>query len=135
MPASFVDSNVILYFASGDASKADRAGELLRLPAVISVQVLNEVAAVCTRKFRYSWPQVENVLALLKHERQVEPISLATHELGIEIAERHRLRVYDAMLIASALLADCATLWSEDMQDGLVVDGRLTIRNPFSGVN
>jgi len=35
-------------------------------------------------------------------------------------------------MLAAALRLDCATFWSEDMQDGLVVDGRLTIRNPFA---
>jgi predicted nucleic acid-binding protein len=35
------------------------------------------------------------------------------------------------MIAASALHADCDTLWSEDMQDGIVLDGRLRIINPF----
>jgi predicted nucleic acid-binding protein len=39
--------------------------------------------------------------------------------------------VFDGLVVAAALEAGCATLWSEDMQDGLVVDERLTIRNPF----
>jgi predicted nucleic acid-binding protein len=37
----------------------------------------------------------------------------------------------DAMIAASALHADCDTLWSEDMQDGIVLDDRLRIVNPF----
>jgi predicted nucleic acid-binding protein len=47
------------------------------------------------------------------------------------LAERHYLSTWDAMIVASALHADCETLWSEDMQDGMVVDGRLRIANPF----
>jgi predicted nucleic acid-binding protein len=35
------------------------------------------------------------------------------------------------MIAASALEADCDTLWSEDMQDGVVLDDRLRIANPF----
>jgi predicted nucleic acid-binding protein len=35
------------------------------------------------------------------------------------------------MIAASALVADCHTLWSEDMQHGMVLDGRLRIANPF----
>ena len=34
-------------------------------------------------------------------------------------------------MIAAALKADSGTLWSEDMQDGMIVDGRLRIANPF----
>jgi predicted nucleic acid-binding protein len=35
------------------------------------------------------------------------------------------------MIAASALHADCDTLWSEDMQHGMALDGRLRIVNPF----
>ena len=132
MPASFVDSTVILYFASGASPKADRAYELLRSPVVISVQVLNEVASVCRRKFGYSWRRTADVLNRLKHERRVEPLTVETQELGIRIAKRHGIAIYDSMIVASGLLAGCTTLWSEDMQDGLVVGGRLAIRNPFA---
>ena len=47
-------------------------------------------------------------------------------------ARRYKIAFYDAAIVAAALLADCDTLWSEDMHDGLVIDGRLTIRNPFA---
>jgi predicted nucleic acid-binding protein len=35
------------------------------------------------------------------------------------------------MIAASALHADCDTLWSEDMQDGILLEDRLRIVNPF----
>jgi predicted nucleic acid-binding protein len=35
------------------------------------------------------------------------------------------------MIIASALHAGCDTLWSEDMQDGMVIEESLRIANPF----
>jgi predicted nucleic acid-binding protein len=35
--------------------------------------------------------------------------------------------------VAAALDAGCSTLYSEDMQHGQVVDGRLTIFNPLLG--
>ena len=60
------------------------------------------------------------------------PITAATHEAALGIAERLGYQVYDSLIIASALEAGCATLYSEDMQDGQVVEGRLTIRNPFT---
>ena len=62
----------------------------------------------------------------------VVPLTVETHELGMALAERHGFSVYDAMIVAAALSADCDTLWSEDMQDGLLVEGSLTIRNPFA---
>jgi predicted nucleic acid-binding protein len=60
------------------------------------------------------------------------PLTLATHEAALGLAERHGFQVYDALIVAAALEAGCGTLFSEDMQDGRVVEGRLTIRNPFA---
>jgi predicted nucleic acid-binding protein len=61
-------------------------------------------------------------------------LTLATHEAGITIAERTGYRLYDALIIATALEAGCDTLLSEDLHDGQVIDGRLTIRNPFRSI-
>lgn len=131
MPASFFDSNVLLYFASSDPIKADQAEAVMRQGGVVSVQVLNEIASVARRKMKLSWAETHDVLMLVRAQFDVQPLTLETHELGMQVAERHRLSVYDGMIVASALLAGCDELLSEDMHDGLVVEGRLTIRNPF----
>ena len=57
MSKPFIDSNVVLYLLSADATKADRAQTLLEAGAVISVQVLNEVTSVCLRKLKMPWPE------------------------------------------------------------------------------
>ena len=59
------------------------------------------------------------------------PITLDTHTEALAIAEKYGYTVYDALIVASALEARCTILYSEDMQDGHVIDGKLTIRNPF----
>jgi predicted nucleic acid-binding protein len=61
----------------------------------------------------------------------VHPLTVDTHDLGLALAERHQLGIYDALIAASALLAECDRLWSEDMQDGMAIEGRLRIVNPF----
>ncbi len=131
MPADFLDSNVILYFASGDPARADRAEALIVAGGTISVQVLNEVAHAGLRKFRFTWEELEGTLDRLRLLFEVEPLLPSTHDAGLAIARRYRLSIYDSMIVAAALQGGCDTLWSEDMQNGLVVDGRLTIRNPF----
>jgi predicted nucleic acid-binding protein len=131
MQGSFLDSNVLLYFASADPVKADRAEALMQAGGVISVQVLNEIASVSRRKFGYGWERIALVLHVVRRALDVKPVLLTTHEHGLQLAERHGFAVYDAMIVASALGAGCDTLWSEDMQDGMVVERRLTIRNPF----
>ncbi|OYW60850.1 MAG: hypothetical protein B7Z40_19435 [Bosea sp. 12-68-7] len=127
----FLDTNVLVYAFSDDPRSA-RAEALLAKGCVSGVQALNEFANVARRKLAMEWREVREALdALRALLASVAPLDLAVHLAGIEIAERHRLSVYDAMMIAAALRLRCTTFWSEDLQDGLVVEGRLTIRNPF----
>ena len=131
MPGSFFDTNVLICLASGDTAKADRAEQRLDQGGTISVQVLHEITNVARRKMRLSWGQTHAFLTAIRGLLLVQPITIATHELGLEIAQRYGLSVYDAMIAAAALHADCDTLWSEDMQDGMLLEGRLRIVNPF----
>jgi predicted nucleic acid-binding protein len=128
----FFDTNVVLYLLSADTAKADRAEELLAIGGTISVQVLNEFAAVASRKLRMSLIEIREVLAQIRAVCAVEPITIETHERALRIAERYGLSIYDALIVSAALLAGCKTLHSEDMQDGQVIERQLTIRNPFA---
>jgi predicted nucleic acid-binding protein len=131
MPGSFLDTNILISLASDDATKADRAEAIVREGGTISVQVLNEVANVARRKMLWSWREARGFLSSLRELLTVHPVTVDTHELGLALAERYQLGVYDALIAASALLAECDKLWSEDMQDGMTIDGRLRIINPF----
>lgn len=131
MPASFFDTNVLVYIASGDAAKADRAEQAIAAGGAISIQVLNEFTNVARRKMRLSWAETHALLKLVRGLLTVHPVTLETHEAGLGLAERYGLSIYDAMIAASALHADCDTLWSEDMQHGMVLDEGLRIVNPF----
>jgi len=128
----FFDTNVVLYLLSADTAKADRAEELLAIGGTISVQVLNEFVAVASRKLRMSWIEIREVLAQVRAVCAVEPMTIETHEGALRLAERYGFSIYDALIVSAALLADCKTLHSEDMQDGQVIDRTLTIRNPFA---
>jgi predicted nucleic acid-binding protein len=131
MPGSFFDTNVVMYLASGDPTKADRTESLIAGGGIISVQVLNEIANVARRKMRLSWEQTHAFLSTVRALLPVEPLTIETHETGLVLAERYRLSTYDSMIAAAALLADCDTLWSEDLQNGMLIDTRLRIANPF----
>ena len=127
----FFDSNVLLYLVSGDGAKANRAEALLAEGGTISVQVLNEMSNVAIRKHGMSWSHVVTLLEPVRALCRIEPLTEATYDLGRRLAVRYQLGVYDAMIVAAALLADADTLYSEDMHDGLLVEDRLRIRNPF----
>ncbi|WP_206667859.1 PIN domain-containing protein [Sphingomonas glacialis] len=94
--------------------------------------MLNEVATVVLRKLAFSFPEVLDVLDRLRAVATVVPLTIETPELALQLHARYRFAIYDCLIVAAALLADCDTLWSEDMHHGLVIEGRLTIRNPFA---
>ena len=128
----FYDTNVVLYLLSEDTAKADRAEELLSSGGRVSVQVLNEFAAVAYRKLGMGWTEIGEILAAVRAVCPVEPIAIETHERGLAVAVRYGLNVYDAMIVASALLAGCKLLYSEDLQHGQIFERQLTVRNPFN---
>ena len=136
MSAAFFDSNILIYTLAEHDPREPVAAALLARGGVISVQVLNEFAAVSRRKLRLSWPEVTDALAAIRACcPPPRPLTLATHEAALGLAERYGFSIYDALIVAAALEAGCATLFSEDMQDGQVVEGqqgRVTIRNPFA---
>jgi len=129
----FIDTNVLLYLLSGDEAKADRAEETLAGGGVLSIQVLNEFASVASRKLKMSIGEIREALATIRALCKIVPISEDTHDVGLQIAERYGMSIYDSMVIASALLAGCKAVLSEDLQDGQIIEGCLEIRNPFSG--
>lgn len=128
----FFDTNVVLYLLSADPGKADRAEQLLAGGGTISVQVLNEFVAVAVRKLRMPWADVREVIEQVRAVCRVEPMTVETHERALHIAERYGLSIYVALIVSAALPAGCKTLYSEDMQDGQLLDRQLTIRNPFA---
>lgn len=103
----FLDTNVLIY-AFSDDPRAAVAQDILARGCDISVQVLNEFAHVARLKLGFDW-----------------------NELGSALAERYRLSVHDASIIAAALNAGCKVLHGEDMQHGQEVEGALRISNPF----
>ena len=131
MPPAFLDSNILIYTASADAGKAAIARELMFRGGVISVQVLNEVANVARNKMRLAWDDVEDLLLHARALLKVDPVTIQTHVQGIELIRHHKLATYDGMIVAAALIAGCDRLYSEDMHHGLVINGVLTIVNPF----
>jgi len=132
--ACFLDSNILLYLLSADAAKADRTERLLKVRPmlIISVQVLNEVTHVCRRKLGMAWDEIDLFWKAVRRVCKVEPVTEAVHDCARSMAQRYQLSFYDACIAAAALTAGCRVLFSEDMQDGQIMEGTLTIRNPFS---
>ena len=130
MTEVFLDTNVLIYLYSSEAEKAARARALIAQGGIVSVQVLNEFASVARRKFKVPWDEVREALTAIRANLEVMPLTVEIHEGGMSVAERYGFELFDAMLVSAALTSGARTMYSEDLQDGQIIDG-LTIVNPF----
>jgi predicted nucleic acid-binding protein len=130
-PGEFLDTNVLVYAFTSDP-RAERAQGLLARGCSIGVQGLNEFTNVARRKLGMNWVEVREALCAIRTLCEaILPIDVDTHAEALRVSERYGCAIFDALAVAAALRANCCILWSEDMHDGLVVDGRLRIANPF----
>jgi len=128
--AAFLDTNVVVYLLSSDRAKAERAEKLIAAGGVVSVQVLNEFVAVARRKAGLDWPDIRDVLTAVRATCAVVALTTEVHERALEIAETKRLHIYDATIIATAAVYNCAIVYSEDFGHNQNIDG-VRITNPF----
>jgi len=77
-------------------------------------------------------PEIREILSTIRAVCVVRSLDIETHDLGLEMAERYGFSIYDGQIVATAVSAGCAILYTEDLQQGQVID-QLTVRNPFAG--
>ena len=141
MPAeNFVDSNIFVYMLDRSAPvKRERARELVYgllqdRNGCISYQVVQESLNVLIGRLGEPPDAVTTFLEeVLLPLWQINQINAAPelYRSGLRIQSRYGFSFYDSLIVAAALGAGCTTLYSEDMQDGQLIEG-LTIRNPFA---
>lgn len=129
---AFFDTNVLIYLFSGEPAKADACEALVAGGGVISVQVLNEFVSVAARKLGLGWPDIREAVEVFSATLEVQPVDLDVHRRALDLAQAHRLNIYDAAILAAAELAGCDTVYTEDMHAGLRIGARLTLATPFS---
>jgi len=128
----FFDTNVLIYALAENDPRNGQAEELLARGGMVSVQILNEFVSVARSKILLSWAEITEALSAIRLLcPSPGPITVETHQAALQIAEKHGYGIYDALVIAAAVEAGCATLYSEDLHDGQTIDGKVTIRNPF----
>jgi predicted nucleic acid-binding protein len=129
---AFFDTNIILYtLLTDNLIKADAAIAQVTAGGTISVQVLNEMTSVLRGRKKWSWHDTRRTLSATMAILEVVDLTVLGHELATDISDRYGYSIYDANILASAKLAGCDVLWSEDMQHGQIIDG-VVIVNPFS---
>ena len=134
----FLDTNIIIYAYSDDEpEKQERANNILEeyeSQITISTQVINELSNNLFRKFKLNAEAVEAVVLELDNNFPIVDFNLQTQLKAIKIKERYKLQFYDSMILASALENGCNIIYSEDMQNGQIIENQLTIINPFKGI-
>jgi predicted nucleic acid-binding protein len=132
MSKAFIDSNIVLYLLDTDLRKQKLAGKILLANPTLSSQVLTEVANVCKRKFKYSKEEILSLWLDLLNDCQQVPTASPTFQKAIQLVNRYKFQLFDALIVASALEANCTKLYSEVMQHQMVIENQLTIINPFT---
>ena len=127
----FLDTNIALYTMGQDDRKKLIARELVARLPFVSAQVVNECVNVCLRKFGFGRERAYAFADLLMQKTNVLPVDELVIRKSADVAMRFQFSNWGALIIAAALLADCGTLYSEDMQHGQEIEGRLRIVNPF----
>lgn len=132
---TFIDTNVWLYafIAAQDSAKTHRASQLVRTTPmiVVSTQVVNEVCVNLIKREKFSESQIRDVVNDFHQTYTVVALDQPILFLASTLRERYALSFWDGLVVASALTSGASRLYSEDMQDGLIVNGTLTIVNPF----
>jgi len=131
---TFIDSNVILYLFSNDAKRKSYVQTLFTNQYFISTQVVNENVNVCLRRLKLPQQDAFNHGRNLLSSFNLLFIYRTTIENCYLLCTKYNFSFWDGLIVATALENSCAILLSEDMQDGLRVEGKLTIKNPFTGL-
>ncbi len=131
----FIDSNILIYsIDDGEPLKQEIADSIIeRLSengGIISTQVLQEFFNVATKKLKLPKAFVKEVIERLAdcfivHQNSVQDILHA-----IEISIKTQFSFWDSLIIAAAISENCIELYSEDLNDGQIVENVL-IRNPL----
>ena len=130
----FLDTNIVVYLYSADEpEKRAAALELIdQNNPIISTQVLSELANTLSRKFHLPFEVVAQAVSEVRDSCTVFPVMPETISHALDLANKYRYSYYDSLILAAALSAGCSTLFTEDMQHGQIIEGVLTVQNPFA---
>jgi len=136
MPRAFLDTNILLYAVGinpGEERKQRIAEDLIApMDWHISVQVIQEFFVDATRGGKAAALSDEAALAFIDvwRQRPAQDMTLAIFDDAAALRQRHGFSYRDSAILAAARAQGCEILWSEDMDDGRIVDG-MRVANPF----
>ena len=128
----FIDTNVVIYALGQASTKAHIAAPLFVGSPSISTEVLSETANVASKRLGLPVSEIRKLINSLEAMCRIEIISLTTIHKALDIRERYFFSWYDSLIVATALEVGCDILYSEDMQNGQEIEGRMRVVNPFA---
>ena len=131
-----LDTNILVYAegVNGPARQDSTLEIISRLPrpsTFIPVQVLGELFRVLAGKSPFSAKAAQERILSWQASFSLIETSLPVFSSALDLAVRHKLSVWDSIILSAAAEADCQLLLSEDMQDGFSWRG-VTVVNPFA---
>jgi predicted nucleic acid-binding protein len=129
-----LDSNVLLYNHDNNANhihKKSVAARLLGENPVISSQVISEYFNVMLKKYKAEKNTLIRTSVLWLERCYIQPVILSTIKTASRLIDRYDFQLFDSLIVATALEAQCDILYSEDMHHEQVIDDSLKIINPF----
>ena len=129
----FLDTNILVYAHTDlDPEKQKIAQEIMRAnQSIISTQVLQELANTLKKKFNHSWGDIAKVLAEASINTEIFINDQVTVTQACNVANRYGYSFYDSLIISAALATATKVLYSEDLQDSQIIEGRIRVENPF----
>jgi predicted nucleic acid-binding protein len=127
----FIDSNIAIYGMDESSIKGRISLRLIAERPSISARVVMECVNVLIRKFRFTKARAFEYGKILLFNSTFRVTNQETIQTSFEISKQYQYSHWDSLIIASALEAGCSVLYSEDLKDGQIIEGSLTIRNPF----
>ena len=127
-----LDTNVLIYLHdSSSSSKREIAKNLLADNPHISSQVISEYLNTTRRLLHLSKTDLLIQTSKLFSGCTIIPVAPNTLLFAADLIGKYQFQLFDAVIVASSIESNCATLYSEDMHHGLIIDKSLTIINPF----
>ncbi len=130
----FIDTNIFVYMYGSDNQKKEKAINILYdnlEKIIISTQVINEFSNVLLKKFKLDIKTTKKIVNSIIETFKIVLIYPETIQLAYRLLEKYNFSYYDSLIVASALENKCKVLYSEDLQNGLVISKSLKVINPF----
>jgi len=129
----FLDTNIFVYTqSSSDLEKHEIALKAIReFDCYTSTQVFNEVSSVLLKKFKMPAGRVKQIIFAINKRCKIHLVDFETVQKALDLKEAYGYSYYDSLIIAAAFLSDCKYVFSEDLQDGQLIENKIEIVNIF----